>query len=83
MASDIGGRVKRLVAQSVGGEYRDQVLNDDTRLIGNILDSMAVTTLIASLEEQLDIKFGDEDLSAESFETVGSLIALVRAKTGA
>lgn len=80
MNDDVDAVVKQLVAQSVGGEYRNQKLSGDTRLIGNILDSMAVTSLIAALEDQFGFKFEDEDLTAETFDTVASLIELVRKK---
>lgn len=81
MAEDIKQRVKQIIAHTVGGEYRDQPIPDDLRLVGNILDSMAVTNLIVALEENFGFAFEDADLSAESFETVASLASLVKRKT--
>ena len=47
------------------------------------LDSMAVVSLIGALEEHFGISIGDDDISAETFETLGSLAAFVRFKTAA
>jgi acyl carrier protein len=65
---------------SLGG--RAQSFSPDTPLLGAIpeLDSMAVVTLITSLEEQLGIIVDDDDIDGATFETVGSLTAFVSAK---
>ena len=80
MSDEIKRRVARIVAESVGGQYKGREVPDDLRLVGNILDSMAVTSLIAALEENFGIVFEDEDLSAEAFENVPALADLVRKK---
>ena len=72
--------IKRVIADTIGGAYRGQDLPDSLKLVGNILDSMAVTNLMVALEESFGFTFEDEDLSAESFETVGSLSDLVKKK---
>lgn len=54
-----------------------------TLLLGHVpeLDSMAVASVLAGLEEQFDIEIDDEDISAEVFETFGSLCDLIDEKT--
>lgn len=66
------------------GERADD-LKEDTPLLGNIpeLDSMAVAMLVTSLEEHFDIFVDDDEISAETFETFGSLCAFVAEKVGA
>lgn len=44
------------------------------------LDSMAVVTVVTALEERFDIVVDDDELSAELFDTVGSLVAFVESK---
>lgn len=63
------------------GDRADE-LEADTALLGNIpeLDSMAVAMLITSIEEHLDIFVEDDDISAETFETFGSLCQFVEEK---
>ncbi len=51
-------------------------------LLGSLpeLDSMAVVTLIGALEERFGIEVDDDDISASTFETLGSLAAFVAQK---
>ena len=65
---------------SLGG--RASAFGADTPLLGAIpeLDSMAVVTLITSLEEQLGIVVDDDDIDGATFATVGSLTDFVSAK---
>ncbi|MBU1311762.1 MAG: acyl carrier protein [Gammaproteobacteria bacterium] len=54
----------------------------ETGLLGAIaeFDSMAVVGIITSLEDQLGISVDDDEISAEVFETFGSLLAFVQSK---
>lgn len=65
---------------SLGG--RAKAFTPDTPLLGAIpeLDSMAVVTLITSLEEQLGVVVDDDDIDGATFATVGSLTAFVGGK---
>ncbi|AWL05287.1 acyl carrier protein [Massilia oculi] len=60
-------------------------LDADSPLLGALpeLDSMAVVSLIAALEEHFDIAIDDDDISASTFATLGSLAAFVDDKRGA
>lgn len=55
----------------------------DTVLMGGIpeFDSMAVVAIITALEENLGIEFDDDDISADVFETIGTLMDLVEEKS--
>ena len=61
---------------------RAKELTSDTPLLGNIpeLDSMAVAMLITAFEEYFDILIEDDDISAETFETFGSLCDFIESK---
>ena len=50
-----------------------------TPLLGAIpeLDSQAVVAVVTGLEVAFEIVLEDEDITAEAFETFGSLVALV------
>jgi acyl carrier protein len=58
------------------------VFTRDTPLLGAIpeLDSMAVVTLITTLEEQLGLVVDDDDIDGATFATLGSLIDFVSDK---
>lgn len=68
---------------SLGG--RGLGFTRDTALLGAIpeLDSMAVVTLITTLEERLGIMVDDDDIDGSTFATVGSLADFVGGKLGA
>jgi len=70
-------------------EYiRDEYLEDesmevkeDTPLISSgIVDSFSMVSLKMYLEEEYKIKMTDEEASTEAFDTVGSILALVKKK---
>ena len=54
----------------------------DTHLLGAIpeLDSMAVVTLITTIEERFGIVIDDDDIDGDTFSTVGSLSDFVSGK---
>jgi len=60
-------------------------LAPDSRLLGSLpeFDSMAVVTVVTMLEDQFGITVADDELSAEVFETVGSLCAFLEGKLAA
>lgn len=53
-----------------------------TPLLGHVaeLDSMAVVAVLTAIEEHYGIAVDDGDLSAEVFETVGTLTTFVESK---
>lgn len=53
-----------------------------TQLLGDLpeFDSIAVVTLLAALEECFEVEFDDDEITAEAFETIGSLIEFVQTK---
>ncbi|WP_257293355.1 acyl carrier protein [Endozoicomonas sp. YOMI1] len=55
--------------------------NEQTELLGALpeFDSMAVVGLIAAMEETFGIAVNDDDLDAELFETVGSVLSYIDA----
>jgi acyl carrier protein len=57
-------------------------LDANSPLLGSLpeLDSMAVVSLIGALEERFGIAIDDDDISASTFETLGSLAAFVEQK---
>ena len=77
--------VKQVLRETLQlGDLADR-FDDATPLLGSVaeLDSMAVVTVITSLEEQFDFFVEDDEISADAFETVGSLTAFVDQKLNA
>jgi acyl carrier protein len=57
-------------------------LHEHTRLYGSGvgLDSFDALRLVAALEEEFDITIEDTELTPSTFESVGSIILLIRGK---
>jgi acyl carrier protein len=74
--------VRNIVTDILGLGERGAALQPDSPLLGAIpeLDSMAVIGLITALEEHFGITVNDDEISAEVFETLGSLAAFVDSK---
>lgn len=68
---------------SLGG--RSASFTRDTALLGAIpeLDSMAVVSLITTLEERFGIMVDDDDIDGSTFASVGSLCDFVSGKLAA
>ena len=49
-------------------------------LAQGLLDSLAIEQLIAFLEEDFDIEFEDEELVAECFQSIDTVVTLVETK---
>ncbi len=64
---------------------RAEGLDASTSLFGSIpeFDSVAVVTVLTALEDRFGILIEDDDISAETFETVGNLTAFVDQKLAA
>ena len=81
-----------MIEESVRGILADTLqlsggaadLQPDTPLLGALpeLDSMAVVTVITALEENFGFFVEDDEISAETFATFGTLVAFVKEKSG-
>jgi acyl carrier protein len=74
--------VKTLLIDVLNLGPAGEALDADSPLLGSLpeLDSMAVVTLIGALEEHFGIMVDDDDISASTFATLGSLAAFVAAR---
>jgi acyl carrier protein len=77
--------VKSLLRHALQLGERAAGLRADTPLLGNLpeLDSMAVVTVITALEDRYGIVIEDDEISAETFATLGSLATFVEEKAHA
>ena len=82
---DVTDEVKRVLDEVLSLRGRAQAFGADTPLLGNIpeLDSMAVVSVITTLEERFAISVGDDEIDGSTFATVGSLVDFVRGKSAA
>jgi len=57
-------------------------MNPDTALLGEIpeFDSMAVVSVIMSIEELFEFAIDDDEISADTFASIGTLVGFVESK---
>lgn len=81
-STDVTGEVKAVLVETLGVEDRAATIDASTPLLGSLpeLDSMAVLELVAALEQRFGIAVDDDDVTAEVFESLGSLTAFVQQK---
>lgn len=74
--------VKAVLGQALHISNRVNQFDASTGLFGSIpeFDSMAVATVVTAIEERFAITIDDEEITAEVFETVGSLSRFVEEK---
>ena len=74
--------IREILTETLRLGERGRNLVADSALLGSIpeLDSMAVVTVLTVFEEQFDIEFDDEDITARSFATFQDLCSLVERK---
>lgn len=74
--------VTNILADVLSLGERKNSLKADSVLLGNIpeLDSMAVVNVITALEDHFGITVDDDEISAQTFETVGTLTDFVEQK---
>lgn len=74
--------VKKVVGGALQIDARVQSMDRAAPLLGAVpeLDSIAVVNLIAALEEHFGISVADDEISAATFATLGSLTQFVECK---
>jgi len=78
-------QVRDIVATVLGVDKDEIELDENSGLLGAIaeFDSMAVVSILTTLEDQYDFFVEDDEISAETFESLGSLHQFVIAKLAA
>ena len=74
--------VLRVLDEVLSLNGRSAAFTRDTPLLGAIpeLDSMAVVSLITSMEDNFGLVVDDDDIDGATFATVGSLVDFVSGK---
>ncbi len=76
--------LKSLVGEvlQIGDRLADMGENDV--LLGGVpeFDSMAVVSVLTVIEENYGVMIDDDEVSAENFETFGSLLQFINSKVG-
>lgn len=79
---DVQKEVVAVVDRVLDLRGRGATLEASSRLLGHVpeLDSMAVATLITSLEERFGFTIADDEIDGSVFQTIGTLVEFVNGK---
>lgn len=82
---DVTQEVIRVLDEVLSLNGRGAAFTRETHLLGAIpeLDSMAVVSLITSLEDHFGLTVDDDDMDGSTFASVGSLADFVSGKLAA
>jgi acyl carrier protein len=82
---DTLGKIKRILRDTLQLGDRADKLTLQSSLLGGIpeFDSMAVVTVVTMIEDEFGLTVEDDELSADVFASVGSLVSFVEGKAGA
>lgn len=76
---DVSNQIKQLLIDTLSLDLKPEEMGEDTLLLGDLpeFDSMAIVSIITELEEGFGFVAEDDELSAEVFESVGTLVDFV------
>ena len=72
--------IKQLLIDTLSLEITPSEMDDDALLLGDIpeFDSMAIVAVITTLEENYNFSTADDELTAEVFESVETVVNFVQ-----
>lgn len=75
-------QIKSVLRDALQLDGRANAFTANTPLLGSVpeLDSMGVVAVLTLIEERFDVTFDDSEITAEPFETVGTLADFVGSK---
>ena len=78
----IKDQVRQFIREELASAKGITTFSDDESLMENgIIDSLGVFRLVTFMEENLGVRVGDEEISAENLESVNKIEQLVLSKT--
>jgi len=82
---DTLARVRNILRDTLNLGNRADRLTADSPLLGGLpeFDSMAVVSVVTMIEDELGVTIEDDELSADVFATVGTLVEFVSQKAAA
>ena len=80
---DLKDQVRDILRDVLSLGNRADRLDSSSALLGALpeLDSMAVVSVIAALEDRFDITVDDDEIGGATFTSLGSLVEFVSSKT--
>lgn len=74
--------IKKIIKHALVLSDQYDAMTTDTYLLGNIpeLDSVSIVSIILALEKEFSISIHDDEISAATFKTLGTLVQFIQKK---
>lgn len=59
---------------------RSEALNNDTPLLGNVIDSQGVIELVSFVQQRFHVEVGDEEVTTANFASTKTVVAFIENK---
>ena len=80
----IADRIREFILSELVQDKSITSLSESESLIeSGIIDSLGIQKLLAFLEEKLSIQITDDDIVPENFETIETIVSLIKSKNTA
>ncbi|HEY1331324.1 MAG TPA: acyl carrier protein [Actinomycetota bacterium] len=81
--ANVNTRLKQFIASEIMFEDDASALQDDTLLLGKVMDSLGLMQLVSFIEEEFDVTIEDSEVTVENFRTIADIEKLVDSKVKA
>ncbi len=78
-SGEIAARLRTFICETFA-PARDGITDEESLLDGGIVDSMGILELVEFIEREFEVELADEDLIADSFESVAALTRLITSR---
>ncbi len=75
-------RIRAILEKEADFKMNESVSNDDSLIESGVADSFGMITLVVLLEQEFAIKVQPDEMTAESFQSIGSIARYVGGKLG-
>ncbi|MGH2791305.1 MAG: phosphopantetheine-binding protein [Actinomycetota bacterium] len=79
---NVSDQVREFLLEEVLFEEENVSLDDGTRLLEGVLDSLALMQLVAFLEDEFEVEIEDADITKDNFSTIADIRSLVLERLG-
>ncbi len=79
MVEELKQKTKNIISDLLG-DVSSEEINDDINIFNLGLDSINAMTLISHLQEAFDIELEIHEINFENFQTISTIVEMVRKK---
>ncbi len=78
--ADISSQLAQYIARDILKQPKRQISGDAPLISNGTIDSFHLVDLALFIEDQYNVHLEDTELSADTFDTVGQLVALIETR---